>query len=332
MRTMRTVKWIGVWCFLAICSLCGAWAVDTYVVGAFPYAIQEEQVEDYVPELPVENDPSPTPQATEFLPAAPHKAPTPTRAPDPPRIEVQEGQQDASEGNVRIGWNESLTPYTVFAGSVKYPHEIVREVLEQQQLGHLEYSVSIPGVQYRIVGEPISDTQYRIDPDHVSLLDHVVVPIAFSMRYPILSDEQFAFLSDKTDYRFVYGLFRGVVEHEEMHLAALRTYAKEIETILARPLVSSREISASSKQEFYEKAGDVVREELIRRLDAAQGAHDQKQYAIDNPAENPIIRFEFEEEVNSKVPPTLVAEFQGVATFSFTRLPSPPPRPPKPTL
>jgi hypothetical protein len=238
----------------------------------------------------------------------------------------------AVAGRIAPDYRYTPEPYTVLGSQESYPHNIVREVLERLELGHLSFSIDIPNVAYDIQGTPAQVGTYMIRPSDVKLAGNPSLPVRFSIRYPVLSDEQFAFVRDKRDYRWVYGLIRGVVGHEERHYHALRTYIGELETILNNPLGGTVTVQASSDDEFQAKASALVSKTLSDRLAASRKKHEAAQDNIDDPAKKQRIEFRFEDDVNGHAPPTIVADFIGEGTFTFDPLSLPAPRPPVPNI
>ena len=290
----------------------------------------------------------PQERATPIAAVRPRTPPFPTAPPRPPspppaahvvcegcertpRVSVRPRETIRTIGSVTERLRYTPDAYTLLGGRPAYPHELVREILEQQKLGHLTFRVEVPHVTYDIRGEEERPGVYRVRPGDVSLAENVVIAVDFSIRYPTLTDPQFAFLRDTKDYRFVYGLIRGIVRHEERHLRVLTAYLNGLRDILASPVTSDVPVPVATREEFQEHARAELGRILGNRIAAARAAHERAQAAIDDPARTARIEFVFEEEVNGSVPPPLVAEFTGEGQFSFV-LPAGPPRPPAPTI
>lgn len=234
-------------------------------------------------------------------------------------------------GRVTTKYNYTADIYYAADSQEAYPHELVYDVLKRQELGHLSSKVSIPDVTYSSQGTLIRPNVYSVAPKDVSLTKNAVIGIVFTIRVPSLTNEQFLFLKDKKDYRFVYGLMKGIVGHEETHYKYLREYISEVVNVLNNPLTATQEISAENSADFQNKINTILLKTIERRLAAAKARHDQNQTRIDTPAGQDII-FNFEEEVNGKVPPPIKGDFQGEATFVFDLPEGSVPRPPLPNI
>jgi hypothetical protein len=208
----------------------------------------------------------------------------------------------------------------------------VREILERQELGHLTFRVDVPDATYNIQGIQVEPGVYRIKPSLVALTEDAAITVNFSIRYPVLSGAQYAFLRNKKDYRFVYGLIAGIVRHEGRHERALTAYVNELRGILAAPVTGDFTIQVASPEEFQKKATAELGRILEGRVAAARVQHEQAQAGIDDPTRIARIEFVFEEEVNGEVPPHIIAEFVGEGQFSFTLPPGPVLRPPVPNI
>ncbi len=234
----------------------------------------------------------------------------------------------------KIAQQLSYTPnaYVSLGGRVGYPHELVHDILTQQKLGHIVFKISVPEVRYAISGAAVREGAYRVRPRDVSLENTATVRADFTIRYPTLTNEQFTFLRDRGDYRFVYGLVRGVIRHEERHFRALNNYLHELRAILAAPLTNDLVLPVRQAGALEWEAQQELLRVLRRRIAAVQEAHERAQAAIDDPVKKAKVDFVFEEEVEGEVPPMIIAEFIGEADFSFVLPPGPIPRLPAPTL
>lgn len=222
--------------------------------------------------------------------------------------------------------------YTVLSGKAAHPHELAREILSRQQLGHLTFRVRMPSVVYDIQGQEVAPGQYRVEPQDVTLEAPAEVRADFSIRYPVLSDAQFSFIRANKDYRLVYGLIKGVVDHELRHYRELVAYIAELGRMFATPLTEGFTVEAESRQAFESQANAHLSRVLEQRSEVLRARHATKQDAIDDPEKGPRISFVFEEEVDGAVPSPLIAEFHGVANFSFELPPGPVPRPVTPNI
>lgn len=252
-------------------------------------------------------------------------------APSPVVRVEQQATVPAASGTITKALRYTPDSYTVFGGARGYPHDLVREILEQQKLGHLSFRVDIPDASYAISGTEVRPGVYEVRPGDVVPAEDARMIVPFSIRFPVLTDAQYAFLRGRKDYRFVYGLIRGIVDHEMRHYRELAGYVSTVEGILRSPITQAFTVTAGSRAEFDARAGAEVSRVLAERLTAADTHHQAKQDALDNPENVADIHFVFEEEVNGSVPPPLTARFIGEGQFSFT-LPAGAPRPPVPQI
>jgi len=233
-------------------------------------------------------------------------------------------------GTVTVDYQYSPAPFTVNNGNETEPNELVLQILKRQELGHLSYNVEIPGVMYSIGGTEVSPNIYKLEPQDISLTRNYVVKDEFSILYPVLSEKQFKFIRSKQDYRFVYGLIKGVVEHEQKHYKTMKSYVSEVTSILNKPLSETQIIKATDKNAFRNVAANIISSEVSKRLQVARTNHEELQNNIDAP--RPSITFRFENEVDGEVPPEITAQFLGEGKFVFQLPAGEIPRPPKPQI
>ncbi len=239
----------------------------------------------------------------------------------------------ATIGKVTKKFKYTPDAYSVMGGKEAYPNEIVYGVLQNQELGHLSSHVETPSVSYTSQGKEIRPGVYLVTPADIKLTENTSINIDFSIRYPIVTNEQFEFMRDKKDYRFVYGLIAGVVGHEEMHYQVLRRYTDEITAILNNPINTNLEIEANTPAEFQQQVNDIMSRTVEQRLAAAKKRHDAGQADIDNPANGSQITFNFKEPAqDGVVPPAIVSQFKGKGTFNFELPEGSVPRPPVPQV
>lgn len=233
-------------------------------------------------------------------------------------------------GKVTANYKYSPAPFMVNNGRDTEPNELVLAILKKQELGHLSYEAGIPGVMYSIGGTEVSPGVFELKPQDVTLSQDYTIDVDFSIQYPVLSENQFKFVRVKSDYRFVYGLIKGVVEHEQKHYKTMESYISEISSILDKPIAETQTIKAADKNEFRKKAGDIVSSKVSEKLKAARDNHEVAQDNID--AARPSITFRFENEVDGEVPPEITAQFMGEGKFEFKLPAGEIPRPPKPQV
>ncbi len=249
----------------------------------------------------------------------------------PPAITVTTGSSGAA-GAVSAQFHHTPDVYVVLDGKPAYPHDLLREILERQQIGHVVFRVAMSDVGYAIRATRQDAGTYVVRPEDVVPAEDAALAVDFSVRFPRLTDAQFTFLRDKQDYRFVYGLIVAIVRHEGRHVGVLRKYAGELRGIMQSPITAPLTIPAGSATEFRKRATDEIFRVLRARVEDARARHEHAQDAIDDPSKTARITFTFEEEVNGDVPPPITSAFVGESVFSFELPPGPVPRPPVPNI
>ena len=255
-----------------------------------------------------------------------------------PDITTTDNQQNVDQKNTaivgRVISRYTYTPdyYSLDVNKPVAASEIIYDILKRQDLGHLSSSVNIPNVSYKTTSSTEKSGFYAIPKNSVSLANNVSIAINFSIRVPAISELQYQALKNTADYRYVYGLIRGIVGHEELHFQALKTYITNISNILNSPINEDVYITASNQTEMRSKLNDVLLKTIKEKLADARTHHEEAQNLIDDPSVKHEIKFEFTDKVGEILPAPIMGGFRGRATFDFSPLTTPIPKPPKPNI
>ena len=235
-------------------------------------------------------------------------------------------------GRVVISYNYKPENYSLASEKPVPASAIIYDILQRQDLGHLTSNVNIPDVSYVTTKSVFQNNSYTIPVGAIVLARNASLSANFSISVPVISDQQYNALKNTKDYRYVYGLIRGIVGHEELHYQALKNYMNEIATIINTPIATSLTISANSTTEMQNKVDTILMNTIKKRLAEARARHEAAQNAIDSNDLQQKISFEFQDKVNGEIPATIVGEFRGEGTFDFTLPPGPVSKPPTPNI
>ena len=236
----------------------------------------------------------------------------------------------AQAADVTLDLKIEHKPVILFQGNPRPAHELIRE-MSRRTVGQTESSVrTTTRVLYRFVAERDPDGRYRINASNLALAQSARLSARIVIRYPKLSEAQYKALRGTRDYRLVYGLIRGIVEHEEEHAKEFIRFAKAVRGTYASPPISENPVVALNEGETASTALlRYINDRIQEALNDAKRASDAVQRSIDHTGKTTRVTFRFTDPVKDIVPPLMVYQTEGKLRVKF-EVPKGSPRPLEP--
>lgn len=221
-------------------------------------------------------------------------------------------------------------PVILLKGEVRPAHELVK-AMAKRQAGLTAFSLRVqPRPLYAVEAVRDASGRYRIDPDSLQLSNNATIHARLLIRTPRLSNAQFNALRNAQDYRLVYGLIRGIVEHEELHAKEFAAYTRKVRAVYAAPPVGRNpdpivDPNGNVDALLAQYLQDRIREALQTLEDASAAV----QYRIDQTGKETEVLFRFTDALNGEVPDPILYATNGKLRVKF-EVPKGNPRPPDP--
>lgn len=237
-----------------------------------------------------------------------------------------------SAAEIKLDLTVERKPALFFGGKPRPVHEFIA-AMAQRTAGRTDFSLRVvPQPLYHIAAVLDNAGRYRVDPQSLQLATSVTAKARIAIRYPTLSAAQFNALRNTRDYRLLFGLIRGIVEHEELHAREFTNYARTVRSLYAVPPLGS------NPDPIVDPNGDVdavlaryVQDRTREALDAAKRASDARQRAIDQTGKTTSVLFRFTDAIDDEVPVPVIYRTKGKFRVKF-EVPKGSPRPPEPRL
>lgn len=236
----------------------------------------------------------------------------------------------ALAAGVKLDLKIERKPVTLLQNKAHPPHKLVLDMLSRT-VGRTEFSTELPkDTRYRYTAVREPDGRYRIDPNSIDPVGDIILSTRITIRTPRLSDAQYNAVRNSEDYRFVYGLIRGIVGHEEEHAKEYVRFAKKVHALYAAPPAGENPVVTPAEGEDPDAAMTrYLNDRLRERFADAKRASDAVQSKIDNTGKIARIKFPFTAPVNGDPPPAFVYQTKGKLSVKFA-VPKGNPRPPEP--
>lgn len=238
----------------------------------------------------------------------------------------------ASAAEVKLDIKVERKPVVLFRGQPR-PVDALIEAMAKKTVGRTDFTISVsPPPLYEIIAERESNGRYRIDPASLALATSATVKARIAIRYPKLSDAQFNALRNTRDYRLLYGLIRGIVEHEQLHAREFTRYARTVRSLYASPPVGKDlDPVIEPGEDVAATLAQYVDDRTREALDAAQQASTARQHAFDHTGKKTRVVFPFTDPVDGDIPLPIHYTTEGKLTVKF-EVSKGNPRPPEPRL
>lgn len=235
-----------------------------------------------------------------------------------------------SAGEIKLDLKVERKPVVLFGGKPRPVHEFI-DAMAQRTVGRTDFSLRVePRPLYHIAAALDDSGRYRVDPQSLKLATSATVKARIAIRYPTVSDAQFNGLRNTRDYRLLFGLMRGIVEHEELHAREFTKYARTVRSLYAAPPLGRNPDPVVDPQgDVDEVLARYVRDRTREALDRAKRASDARQSAIDQTGKETAVLFRFTDAVDDVVPASVVYSTKGKLRVKF-EVPKGNPRPPQP--
>lgn len=236
----------------------------------------------------------------------------------------------AAAAEVTLNLKVERKPVVLFKGEPR-PVNALIEAMAKKNVGWTEFTIRVqPRPYYQVAAAQDSSGLYRIDPNSLQLTTSATVNARIVIRAPKLSEAQFRALRNTGDYRLVYGLIRGIVEHEELHAREFARHARKARTLYAAPPLGRTpepivDPNGDAGAVFARYVTDRAREGL-NVLEASSAAAQRR---IDHTGKKTEILFRFADPVNDEIPDPIIYTTEGKLRVIFS-VPKGNPRPPEP--